>query len=62
MKPEVVCEVRYLEWTHDWHLRAPVFIALREDKPAKEVVIENAGRSGSAHAPKIRPEISQVSS
>lgn len=40
VKPEAVCEVRYLEWTHDLHLRAPVFIALREDKPAKDVVIE----------------------
>lgn len=40
VKPETVCEIRYLEWTHDAHLRAPVFIALREDKPAREVVIE----------------------
>ena len=41
VKPETVCEIRYLEWTPDVHLRAPVFIALREDKSAKDVQIEN---------------------
>ena len=30
-KPELVCTVRYLEWTGDGHLRSPVFVGLRND-------------------------------
>ncbi|MDX6486075.1 MAG: bifunctional non-ous end joining protein LigD [Gaiellaceae bacterium] len=37
VKPKLVCEVRFAEWTHDGHLRAPVFVGLREDKAATEV-------------------------
>ncbi|MEO8370237.1 MAG: DNA ligase D [Candidatus Solibacter sp.] len=37
IKPELVCQVRFANWTPDDHLRAPVFIGLREDKPAAEV-------------------------
>jgi bifunctional non-homologous end joining protein LigD len=40
VKPDVVCEVRFLEWTSDNVLRAPVFIGLRNDKKASEVVRE----------------------
>jgi bifunctional non-homologous end joining protein LigD len=40
VKPEVVCEVRFLEWTRDGLLRAPVFIGLREDKAPDQVVRE----------------------
>ena len=31
VKPEIVCTVRYLEWTSDGRLRAPVFVGLRPD-------------------------------
>jgi bifunctional non-homologous end joining protein LigD len=37
VRPEVVCEVRFLEWTKDGVLRAPVFIGLRDDKAPAEV-------------------------
>ena len=37
VEPELVCEVRFVEWTHDGHLRAPSFEGLRDDKPAREV-------------------------
>jgi bifunctional non-homologous end joining protein LigD len=40
VKPELVCEVKYANWTPDNRLRAPVFLGLREDKPAPQVVRE----------------------
>lgn len=38
VEPEVVCEVRYKEWTMDGHLRLPVFLRLRDDKSPEECV------------------------
>jgi len=40
VRPEVVCQVRFLDWTQDGMLRAPVFVGLREDKTPEEVVRE----------------------
>jgi bifunctional non-homologous end joining protein LigD len=37
VRPELVCEVEFVEWTHDGRLRAPSFQGLREDKSAREV-------------------------
>ncbi len=34
--PEIVCEVKFTEWTRDGKLRHPVFLRLREDKTTKE--------------------------
>jgi bifunctional non-homologous end joining protein LigD len=42
VKPELVCEVAFAEWTRDGILRAPVFLGLRGDKDAKTVVRERA--------------------
>ena len=36
VEPELVCEVRYKEWTRGGHLRHPVFLRLREDKEVDE--------------------------
>ena len=40
VKPKLVAEVKFTEFTHDGHLRAPVFQGLRDDKPPGDVVIE----------------------
>ena len=40
VKPELVCEVQFTEWTVDNQLRHPVFVGLRSDKPAAKVVRE----------------------
>ncbi len=40
VKPELVAQVKYANWTSDKKLRAPVFLGLRNDKPAPEVVAE----------------------
>ncbi len=37
VEPVLVCEVEFVEWTHDGHLRAPSYQGLREDKSAEEV-------------------------
>ncbi len=40
VKPNLVCEVWYAEWTADRHLRQPVFKGLRMDKEKENVVME----------------------
>jgi bifunctional non-homologous end joining protein LigD len=40
--PVMVCQVKFTEWTRDDRLRQPVFLGIREDKNAKEVVREKA--------------------
>ncbi|MEO5803160.1 MAG: non-homologous end-joining DNA ligase [Verrucomicrobiota bacterium] len=40
VKPKLVCQIKFTEWTRDGHLRHPVFLGLREDKEAREVVRE----------------------
>lgn len=42
VKPTLVCQVKFQEWTGDGHLRQPIYLGLREDKPAKEVHPETA--------------------
>lgn len=38
--PKIVCEVKFSEWTGDWHLRHPVYLGLRMDKDPLEVTRE----------------------
>ncbi|HEY0467705.1 MAG TPA: DNA ligase D, partial [Polyangiaceae bacterium] len=40
VQPELVAEVAYTAITHDGLLRHPTFKGLREDKPAREIVLE----------------------
>ena len=40
VRPEVVCQIRFLEWTQEGILRGSVFVGLRDDKAADEVVRE----------------------
>ena len=42
VKPELVCQVKYANWTPDNHLRAPVFLGLRDDLRPEEVARETA--------------------
>ncbi len=37
VKPELVAQVTFGEWTRDGHLRHPAYLGLREDKAAKDV-------------------------
>jgi bifunctional non-homologous end joining protein LigD len=40
VKPELVCEIKFAEWTKDNIARQPIFMGLRTDKKAKDVVME----------------------
>jgi bifunctional non-homologous end joining protein LigD len=40
VKPELVCQVKYANWTPDNRLRAPVFLGLRSDVIARQVARE----------------------
>ena len=40
VKPKLICEISFAEWTHDGELRQTVFLDWRDDKKAKEVVLE----------------------
>ncbi|MFT3886157.1 MAG: DNA ligase D [Flavobacteriales bacterium] len=42
VKPELVANVRFTEWTDDGYMRHPVFEGLRIDKVAKDVHIERS--------------------
>jgi bifunctional non-homologous end joining protein LigD len=43
LRPEIVAQIEYGEWTADNHLRHPQFAGLREDKDPQEVVRETTG-------------------
>jgi bifunctional non-homologous end joining protein LigD len=38
--PKVVVEVKFAEWTKERLLRQPIFLGIRDDKPARDVTIE----------------------
>lgn len=46
LRPELVAQIRFSEWTRDAMLRQPVFLGLREDKRAREVVREGTFSAG----------------
>ena len=43
VRPELVCQVKYLNWTPDRRLRAPVYLGLRNDVAPREVAREEPG-------------------
>lgn len=57
VKPVLVAEVSFAEWTKDGHLRHSVFHALRSDKDPKSIIREKPMhlRSDAGPGPKSRP-------
>ncbi len=55
VKPKLVAEVAYTGITHDGLLRHPTFKGLREDKPAKDVVLEQPRAVASRRKAKAPP-------
>jgi bifunctional non-homologous end joining protein LigD len=56
VKPAVVVEVKFNEWTADGKLRQPVFLGIRDDKSPSEVVHEpeSLAKSASPTAGRVR--------
>jgi bifunctional non-homologous end joining protein LigD len=40
VKPQLVAEVKFTEWTRSGEMRHPVYLGMREDKRAEDVVLE----------------------
>ena len=40
VKPDIVVEVKFNEWTADRRLRQPIFLGVRDDKDARDVTVE----------------------
>lgn len=64
VEPEFVAEVKFQSWTDDGHLRAPVFLRLRDDVDAKSVrrIADPPGDSSSParSSKKAKPEANGV--
>lgn len=52
IKPKLVCEVKFTEWTGDGIMRHPIFVGLRIDKKPEEVKREDP-RTDTAHELKL---------
>ena len=52
--PKIVVEVKFNEWTADGKLRQPIFLGIRDDKPAREVRREDPTTSADAPARRSR--------
>ena len=44
VKPKVVAQIRFVEWTNDGHLRHAAFLGLMTDKPSMDVRREKGYR------------------
>jgi bifunctional non-homologous end joining protein LigD len=44
IRPKLVAEVKFTEWTSAGEMRHPAFLGLREDKKATDVVLEKKAR------------------
>jgi bifunctional non-homologous end joining protein LigD len=44
VRPELVCEVRYQNWSADGNLRFPVFVRWRPDRRADDIYLSDLGR------------------
>ena len=55
VRPELVAQVRFTEWTDDNKLRHPVYLGLRDDKRADSVVREEMKKPAAAKPSKRAP-------
>lgn len=53
VKPKLVCQVKFSEWTNDKHLRHPVYLGLRVDKKPAEVFVPSNIKSNTTTETKV---------
>jgi bifunctional non-homologous end joining protein LigD len=59
VRPDLVAQIRFTEWTADRKLRHPVYLGLRDDKAAKEVVAEFRLKAATTKAD-LQPVLDQL--
>ena len=59
VKPKLVAEIAFAEFTHDGILRHASFVGLREDKKAKDVVVEKPKPAPAGDATAVRRQDQQ---
>ena len=59
VRPELVAQVKFSQWTHEAHLRAPVFVGLRADVGPQNVVRETPDLAALAGVtgPEVRDQV-----
>ncbi len=60
-RPELVCEVRYANWTEDGRLRAPVFAGLRPDIDPSECIRQSEEETVPKRAPLLAASLAEAS-
>jgi bifunctional non-homologous end joining protein LigD len=58
VKPMLVAQVKFTEWTADRRLRHPVYLGLRDDKKPEDVHREDVSRLNSTSEIRLTPEAS----
>ncbi len=59
LKPELVAQVKFTQWTQDKRLRAPVYLGLREDVKPREATREGSA-PGSSARDEFLPDIKEA--
>jgi bifunctional non-homologous end joining protein LigD len=59
VKPDLVAQIRFTEWTADQKLRHPMYLGLRDDKRAADVTAERPGTQPRARSPQHRARNTQ---
>jgi bifunctional non-homologous end joining protein LigD len=62
VRPELVAQIKFTEWTADSRLRHPVYLGLRDDKRPEEVRREDVERIRRDAAPRVRVSASNARS
>lgn len=55
VRPQLVCEAKFTEWTDEGILRQPVFLGMRPDRPPRDVVRERPGEVEAAVETEPKP-------
>jgi bifunctional non-homologous end joining protein LigD len=56
VKPTLVCEIKFTEWTADNKMRHPIFLRLRDDKPVKEINMASIKKAKTPKQPTVTEE------